>query len=851
MSKTQTTGQAGRPAKNQTTPINETSVAKMESKKNDQPKKPRSQSGKSQTKPKKEDDKNVPAPKQTADKPDSKPNTAPKASNKGKNSASDPKGHKKTENKKPSAPEGAKPENTKNNEKKVPNVPALKLFSNYALMKYMECHDVALIDAPLVSTEPKKYVSRNTGMYYVAINSWLLQVSDVLQDVRTVQMLRDQVVAHGLLHVIRECQYVADQIIAGYGGLKELSEFRRRDIEQIFQRVAHKVDDQQLLQLLRYLKRFSPSGTDLLANEALSSFYSINEKCGVWQRDLQTDWSGIPDSVHKPIFQHASSTSSKCDYLEDRLSWYLKDMMQNFEFFLNDPENGPRFSDGSSQDGKLKSQKLMGYAARTGYWLSPEYPIMVDKFASVQFDVVARKPLKKAKYYKPLISRKDGTVIKKERLEITRLSRAHSGIYETRERYSVTPEPVPKSYKTARIIASEDAYHGAQLQCVKSAMESALASTKYIQFFDPTIQDRNRNACQMGSSLGTYATIDLSGASDSISKSLAYRILPAEVTRAVDAYLARYLKLKKGGLVLSKIFATSGCPITFITLGCICLAICLVAADIYFGLTGEVVLVSYIFGDDCCVDVRIYQLVCDIFSRLGFTINATKSYSTGSSYRESCGAEYTCGYDLTTKYFTRKQLNFSKKESQVEALSRLIDLQHKLFDISWTTQRFLADICDCVAGSVSLTRSLPGSRTTDIWSEILDPVYRPEPYDQSRGGVPSSLIPMIAAYNDSCEPEDVILCRETKDGKQLEILALYSSAFKVKTVKEVIKEDDIAALAAARTLSNNMDMYYYASWLKYGPRYDEPLLELLGIPSKLRKELDRNICVTELTYTKI
>lgn len=80
MSKTLTTGQAGKPAKNQTTPINETSVAKKESKKNDQPKKPRSQSGKSQTKPKKEDDKNVPVPKQTADKPDSKPNTAPKAS---------------------------------------------------------------------------------------------------------------------------------------------------------------------------------------------------------------------------------------------------------------------------------------------------------------------------------------------------------------------------------------------------------------------------------------------------------------------------------------------------------------------------------------------------------------------------------------------------------------------------------------------------------------------------------------------------------------------------------------------------------------------------------------------------
>lgn len=756
------------------------------------------------------------------------------------------KGTKKTHEKKNSASDAQKAEQRPTGTHVPPKVK--QLYSSLELVGIGESRSIAEKDGVLVSSDPKGYANANAKVYYIAINSWLLQIRDVLQDTRTAAMLLDQLRVRGLLPVIQEAQAAADLVIIGYSGGSNPT-LERTPIEQIFVRVAHKVDDQQVLQLLRYLKRFSPQCTDLLVGKALSDFFAINDRCGKWQKDISTDWSGLSDQGHKPIYRHASSISSTCHYLETRLEYFLSIMFKDFEKQYK--LAAPSFSSGTSQNGRLLQDKIDSYANRQPFWLSPEYVLLSKSGDSIDYDTVCRKRHWRIVRTRPLMSAKgDGRVIRKERFERTCFTDTGYLV----ERYFVTPTAVPKSYKTARIIASESAYHGAELQRVREAMVRSLAKSKYSSYFDPTDQDKNRMACQLGSIIGTYSSIDLSGASDSISKSLGNRVMPISITRRIRRHMARYLKTPEKQLILSKMFATSGCPITFVSLGAICLAICLTAEDIYISLTGDKSLnPSYVFGDDCMVDTKIFQLVCDIFNRLGFVINSGKSYSSGSTYRESCGSEYSEGYDLTTQYFPRAQLSFKEKEL-MDTVTSIIDLQHKLFDVSWDTQRFLGEVCDQLVAPKILTRSLPGSSTTDIWSEVEKKIYRKEPYDRKRGGIGCTLVSAILAWNNQASYEDRIIYQYTDDGLHLEILVPYSSGFVTtlvtKTQKSVSEGKTETKPAKPVVPNSNLEMYYYSEWLKRGPQYDEPLLELLGIPSKRRKELDCNMTVTSLTYVQ-
>jgi hypothetical protein len=59
-----------------------------------------------------------------------------------------------------------------------------------------------------------------------------------------------------------------------------------------------------------------------------------------------------------------------------------------------------------------------------------------------------------------------------------------------------------------------------------------------------------------------------------------------------------------------------------------------------------------VFGDDIIVVSKAYNLVCEMLSATGFCVNMGKSFNEGF-FRESCGHDYYCGYNVRAVYIKR------------------------------------------------------------------------------------------------------------------------------------------------------------------------------------------------------
>lgn len=688
--------------------------------------------------------------------------------------------------------------------------------SDYQVADLSQARAACTIDAAILSTDPKSYISHNVNIYYIAINTWLLQFSGSPHLIRPQLLLRDIIVSRGLLYCINECNMVSEMLISSFGQVRP--DWNKSQLAQIVLGAsAHAgADDKQLLQLLRFLKRFSPSAADRLLDASLDAFYKVNARCLVRNRDLL--FSDVPK------FEYSLRHSTyQCEYLEKRIRDITDVVFKKFDYYFKRADEA--FSGGSSQDGKTLREKINSYARYTPYWSDIVYPLG-NKTDEVSLDTTSKKAVVRweftPEWESPLRAnvRRAATCIKSVRYD-----------YTYAEHYTLQPSAVAKSYKSARIIASENAYHGAKKQRVREAIYKCIAASPYHSMFDPTSQADNEDKCIVGSATGAYATIDLSGASDSIGKSFASRVLPVSLLRELYPHQGRYLRRGKDE-VRCGIHATSGSPDTFGTLGIICLAVCIVGTDMTSVFYGQKLLTPVIFGDDCVVDTRAYECICGVFERLGFVINTDKSYTSDSSYRESCGAEGVLGYDISTSYWPRKEFNFYNKRA--EMVTSLVSLQHKLFYLSWEAQRFLA----------GMIRQLSGKRVTDIypetevlgdscsiWSEYPDEFLIREPYATVHHDGNSSKFKncMVTVSRDAYDAYihtfggRVIECGTNLPNGMVQFSPACRRETKVTTVYKDVPYDSA------------LEMYYYVQWLKKGPQYEDGLMRLLGIPMVLDK----------------
>lgn len=165
-------------------------------------------------------------------------------------------------------------------------------------------------------------------------------------------------------------------------------------------------------------------------------------------------------------------------------------------------------------------------------------------------------------------------------------------------------------------------------------------------------QDINREWARLGSKDNSYATIDLSNASDSVSLRLAKRMFKGtKLLRYIITTRSDEFMLPDGTCHVFQKLYPSGAALCFPIELIIFLAVCELAVrrstvprtqDEYRA-----------FGDDIIIRPRFVGQLIDILAECGFTTNTSKSFIFGP-FRESCGGEYYRGWDVSPLRISRK-----------------------------------------------------------------------------------------------------------------------------------------------------------------------------------------------------
>lgn len=156
-----------------------------------------------------------------------------------------------------------------------------------------------------------------------------------------------------------------------------------------------------------------------------------------------------------------------------------------------------------------------------------------------------------------------------------------------------------------------------------------------------------RVACE-ASVEGHMATIDLSNASDTVSRGLVKLLLPDTWYRELEA-LRSPKTLFRGRWVALEKFSSMGNGFTFELETLIFLGLCL---GVTSGRPGHDV---FVFGDDIIVPTHAAKGVIAALKFFGFTPNDRKTFVSGP-FRESCGGDYFLGVDVRPHFL--KELPF-------------------------------------------------------------------------------------------------------------------------------------------------------------------------------------------------
>lgn len=210
---------------------------------------------------------------------------------------------------------------------------------------------------------------------------------------------------------------------------------------------------------------------------------------------------------------------------------------------------------------------------------------------------------------------------------------------------------VPKTSEISRTICTEPLLNMMFQKGIASVFESRLEERYGISL---KIQpDKNRALAKIGSEDGSYGTIDLASASDSISLGLLRKCLPKSILTWLMRTRSPCVTLPDGSELPLQMVSSMGNAFTF-PLQTILFASVVVGAYRSLGITpifphGKTIGNFSVFGDDIVVRKDAYWLVVSILKRIGFLVNDDKSFNTGP-FRESCGADFWSGFPVRGVY---------------------------------------------------------------------------------------------------------------------------------------------------------------------------------------------------------
>lgn len=242
---------------------------------------------------------------------------------------------------------------------------------------------------------------------------------------------------------------------------------------------------------------------------------------------------------------------------------------------------------------------------------------------------------------------------------ITGLTNGRNTVPEIRVVQGGKHSCVPKSAKTHRNIETQPTLNlWAQL-----GLGHMIRERLRISGLDLTKRaDVHRSRMAYASRTGEIGTIDLSNASDTISRELVRLLLPHEWLTALTICRTTKMYLKGSWVELQR-FSAMGNGFTFELETLIFYALCLASAK-----QRRRRFVSA-FGDDILVHRDDYDKVVQVLEWAGFTVNPKKSYNTGY-FRESCGADFFQGKVVRAFQLKRRLTNVPSIISLANGLAR-------------------------------------------------------------------------------------------------------------------------------------------------------------------------------------
>lgn len=292
------------------------------------------------------------------------------------------------------------------------------------------------------------------------------------------------------------------------------------------------------------------------------------------------------------------------------------------------------------------------------------------------------------------------------------------GMTDLRRTMQVIPEnvprllAVPKTLVSKRIIAPETTVSSLNASAVLEALRRMNQRTGASSFINEEDQSVNNRLAAEGSVSGAWATIDMSSASDSISKAMFFRCIPREFWFVYQCLTSNRFSYKVGGETKERklyTLLTSGNRVTWLTEAMWFLGVARAALSL--AGVNDPSSYCFAFGDDLIVPSQYYETVCELLEVMGHTVNRRKSYGAGC-FRESCGGWYYRGANVTPCFWPRRVVQ------DADCPEVLCNLQHKALLRGFTN---LSEFCYGAAFDLvpEMTTSPLYEECDDLWDSDL------------------------------------------------------------------------------------------------------------------------------------
>jgi hypothetical protein len=277
---------------------------------------------------------------------------------------------------------------------------------------------------------------------------------------------------------------------------------------------------------------------------------------------------------------------------------------------------------------------------------------------------------------------------------------------------------VPKNTEVSRTICTEPSLNMMFQKGIGSLLEDVLRDSYGILYRnadEKRLQPaKNVGLAMVGSKDGSFATIDLSSASDSLSLTLIRDLFPRDCVQVLECVRSPSTLLPSGEWIDLHMISSMGNGYTF-PLQTLLFSSLVVA--VYKTLNIPVHLPRGscpgnfgVFGDDIICVTEAADLVLSMLGRLGFLPNADKTFVEGP-FRESCGADFLNGIDVRPV--------FVKKMNQVQDVFKIVNL---LMEWSWVHNVRLDHTIQYLVSLVPsrLVRFVPFTAAADsgFWSTL-------------------------------------------------------------------------------------------------------------------------------------